>query len=109
LPGQLAEKFPGWHAQDMGEVKRGKIPGWAIDKVRDVPAGHASEALPTDKGALIFVVCDRHVPEGNIDRSAITSGIGTEKLELQARRLLRDLRRDAYINIKLGSSSPPSS
>jgi hypothetical protein len=31
--------------------------------------------------------------------------IGTEKLELQARRLLRDLRRSAYLDIRLGKNS----
>lgn len=107
LQNQL-EKFPGWHAQDMGEVKRDKIPGWALDKVRDLQTGQTSDALATDKGALVFVVCDRHVPEGNIDRNAIMNSIGTEKLELQARRLLRDLRRNAYLDVKLASSAPPS-
>ncbi len=105
LPNMLTEKFPGWHAQDMGEVKRDQIPSWALDKVGDVPAGKASEALATDKGAMLFVVCERHVPEGNIDRAAVTAQIGTEKLELQSRRLMRDLRRDAYLDVKLGSGS----
>jgi hypothetical protein len=33
------------------------------------------------------------------------SSIGNEKLELQARRLQRDLRRAAYLDIRLGSKS----
>ena len=64
-----------------------------------------SEPINTDKGSLIVFVCERHVPEGKVDRDAIVQTIGTEKLELQARRLLRDLRRSAYLDIRLGSGS----
>jgi peptidyl-prolyl cis-trans isomerase SurA len=104
LQGQLAQKFPDWHWQNMGDVKPDKIPAWLSEKVRDVQPGKGSEPLATDKGALIVFVCGRHVPDGNVDREAIMSGIGTEKLELQARRLMRDLRRAAYLDIRLGSN-----
>jgi hypothetical protein len=52
---------------------------------------------------LLFV-CGRN-EGGDIDREAITRSIGTEKLELQARRLLRDLRRAAYLDVRLGQNS----
>jgi peptidyl-prolyl cis-trans isomerase SurA len=108
LEGQMTSQFPGWHVQDMGTVELGKIPGWIADKVREVPAGKASDPVATPKGALVFFVCEKHVPEGGIDRGAIISQIGTEKLELQARRLLRDLRQDAYLDIRLGKPDEPA-
>ncbi|MDP9126759.1 MAG: peptidylprolyl isomerase [Pseudomonadota bacterium] len=104
LPTQFAEHFPAWHLQGMGEVDMSKLPSWIADKVRDLPVGKPSEALPTDKGGLVFFVCERHVPDGSIDRNTVVASIGTEKLELQARRLLRDLRRQAYIDIRLPSA-----
>jgi peptidyl-prolyl cis-trans isomerase SurA len=106
LAGQLAQKYPAWHAQSLGDdIKPEKLPGWLGDKVRDTPVGHGSEPLATDKGALIVFVCDRHVPEGKVNREAIFNSIGTEKLELRARGLQRDLRRNAYIDIRLGSGA----
>ena len=105
LESQLSQKFPNWHWQSMGTVKQTKIPGWLGPKVRSVAVGKGSEPITTDKGALVVFVCGRHVPEGNVDREAIMNSLGTEKLELQARRLMRDLRRSAYLDIRMGSHS----
>jgi peptidyl-prolyl cis-trans isomerase SurA len=96
--------FPEWKAQKLGNVNLAKAPNWLADKVRNVSAGSSSEPLATDKGTALLVVCNRH-DGGEIDRDAIMHSIGTEKLELQARRLLRDLRRAAYLDIRLGNNS----
>jgi peptidyl-prolyl cis-trans isomerase SurA len=101
LQQKLAQNFPEWHWQDLGEIKLAEAEPWLADKVRDVPVGHSSEALATDKGALILFVCGRKAPE-TIDRTAIMNSIGTERMELLARRLMRDLRRNAYIDVRLG-------
>lgn len=99
-----AAQFPSWHVQTTDGVKLSQAPAWLGDKVRDLPIGKGSEPLNTDKGLLVIFVCGRHMQEGKIDRDAIASSIGSEKLELQARRLLRDLRRDAYIDVRVGKS-----
>lgn len=84
----------------MGEVKLDKAPSWLADKVSAIDEGHASEAMATDKGALMLYVCERMAPD-NIDRDAIRAAIGTEKMELMARRLLRDLRKSSVIDVRL--------
>jgi peptidyl-prolyl cis-trans isomerase SurA len=104
LQGHLAGQFPNWHWQDLGTVKMSTAPSWIVDKIHSLPVGKASDALLTDKGALVLFVCSRKMPEGKVDREAILNQIGTEKLELQARRLLRDLRREAYLDIRLAST-----
>lgn len=104
LPGAAAQKFPAWRLQSTKDVSLSKAPPWLAEKVRDLAVGKASEAITTDKGLLVVFVCGRHAPEGKVDRDAIASAIGSEKLELQARRLQRDLRRAAYIDIRLGKS-----
>ncbi len=102
LQARLEKEFPLWRQQNMGSVKQAKLPSWLADKIRSVPAGGASEPIRTDKGALVIFVCQRQVPDaGNINREAITSAIGTEKMELQARRLMRDLRRAAYMDVRI--------
>jgi peptidyl-prolyl cis-trans isomerase SurA len=104
LQATLTEKFPGWKWNNVGDLALDKAPEPIGQKVRDLSIGQASEAIATDKGALVLFVCDRKVPEGNINREAIVAAIGTEKLELQARRLLRDLRRTAYLDLRMKNS-----
>ncbi|MFY9287626.1 MAG: peptidylprolyl isomerase [Alphaproteobacteria bacterium] len=105
LQSTVAEKFPGWRWNNLGEIELSKAPSDIASKVRDLSAGQSSQVLPTDKGALILFVCERKVPDTNVDRNTIVNSIGLEKLELQARRLLRDLRRSAYIDVRLGSNT----
>ena len=96
----VARDYPAWRWQDLGDVKMDKAPAWLAEKVSGVEIGRATEAMGTDKGALILFVCDRSMPE-NVDREAIRNAIGTEKMELMARRLQRDLRKNAFIDIRL--------
>jgi peptidyl-prolyl cis-trans isomerase SurA len=100
----LAASYPGWTAHKLGAMNPSKAPAWLVDKVRGIAVGSASEPLATDKGAAILFVCARN-EDGGGDREQITRSIGTEKLELQARRLLRDLRRNAYLDVRLGKDS----
>lgn len=97
-------QFPSWHLQATNGMKLSQAPSMLADKIRDVPVGKSSEVMNTDRGMLVIFVCGRHVPDGKVDRDAIASGIGSEKLELQARRLQRDLRRSAFIDVRLGKS-----
>jgi peptidyl-prolyl cis-trans isomerase SurA len=75
-----------------------------LGKVRNVAAGNSSEPLDTEKGVIVLFVCSRNDSASNIDRDAIMHSIGTEKLELQARRLIRDLRRAAYMDVRIGKT-----
>jgi peptidyl-prolyl cis-trans isomerase SurA len=102
LEGALAS-FPGWKAQKLGNMNLSKAPSWLADTVRNVAAGSSSEPLNTDKGAAVLFVCSRN-DSASVDRDAVMRSIGTEKLELQSRRLLRDLRRAAYLDIRLGKN-----
>lgn len=104
LPARLAQDFGGWRWQDLGEVKLGDAPPWLADKVRDIAVGRTSDAMATDRGALILFVCGRKVPDG-VDRDAILNALGTERMERLARRLLRDLRAKAYLDIRTTGAS----
>ena len=102
LSAALAKKFPAWHWQNLGTVPTEKVPEWIADKIDAVPVGQAADPIATDKGALVVFVCNRkRAAEEGIDRNAIFSSIGTEKLELHARRLMRDLRRAAAIDMRI--------
>jgi peptidyl-prolyl cis-trans isomerase SurA len=100
LEGRLLRFYPLWQWQDLGEVQLSEAPEWLRDKAAHIPTGQASDPMATERGALILFVCERNAPEA-INRDAIRSMIGTEKMEVLARRKQRDLRRDAYIDIRL--------
>lgn len=104
LHATIDQKFPAWHWQDYGDVNLDKTPSWLSDKLQGLPVGSSTIPMATDKGAIIFFICNRRGGDDGINREAITNAIGTQKLELQARRLLRDLRRDAYLDIRLESN-----
>ena len=100
LSSTVEKRFPDWNWQDYGEIDLDKTPAWLGDKVSGIPAGGSTVPLSTDKGVLVFFVCQRS-GEDSINRESIINMLGGEKLELQARRLLRDLRRNAYLDIRL--------
>ena len=96
----VTDQYPLWKHQDLGDVKLNEAPPWLAQKVVNIPDGHASEAMATDKGALMLFVCSRSAPTDTINRDAIRNAIGSEKMELMARRLLRDLRKSAFLDIR---------
>ncbi|MCL2474080.1 MAG: peptidylprolyl isomerase [Alphaproteobacteria bacterium] len=96
------KKFPNWRSQKLNNLPLATAPEWIADKVRHLNIGGASEILETDKGAVILFVCDKQDITG-VDRENIMRSIGTEKLEMQARRFLSDLRKKAHIDMRIGN------
>ena len=97
----LSSSFKNWKFQKLGNMTPAKAPDWMASHVQNVAAGSTSEPLATDKGTVVLLVCSRN-DVTDVDRETLLHSIGTEKLELQARRLLSELRRSAYIDIRLG-------
>ena len=78
------------------------LPNWLVAMVQSLPEGQVSDPMSVPGGAAMIVVCKRDQPAGNLpSHDEILNQIGTERLELQARRLLRDLRREATVDIRL--------
>ena len=49
--------------------------------------------------AVLLIVCGRD--EGDVNREAILNSLINERLSLQARRYLRDLRRAANVDLRV--------
>lgn len=85
----------------LGTKSLSELPSWLSSSVQNMSVNQASEVYEVDNGALFVVLCDRKADNaGGPSAEQITSQIGTERLELQARRLLRDLRRQATVEIR---------
>ena len=64
--------------------------------------GQISDPLLGPNGVRILQVRDRRQSQAEpVDRERIRQRLEQEQLERQAARYLRDLRRDAYIDIRL--------
>ena len=77
-------------------------------------AGDVSPALPFEDTRRVLMVCERSEPAaaatppatttataGGMDREAIRRDLTGRKLDLAARRYLRDLRRAAFIELRI--------
>ena len=87
---------------DLGRVAMGDLPPATRAVVEELPVGRASEPLPHAGGVRIVMVCEREdAPSADLDREAIRQEIGGRRLEMLARRYLRDLHRSAFIDIRI--------
>jgi peptidyl-prolyl cis-trans isomerase SurA len=66
-----------------------------------LPIGQVSAPFRTPLGIHLMIICERISPRSiPIDRQQIKQSIEQKKLALEAMRQMRNLRRDAYIEIK---------
>ncbi len=60
-----------------------------------------SEPLVTDRAVLLVMPCERIEPASQLpDAAKVRREIYNEKLELEAQKYMRNLRRDAFIDVK---------
>ena len=87
---------------DLGRVPVDSMPPEIRNMVNNMQqVGEPTSAIKGDGGVAIFVVCDRGDSSGQISRVAIADRLAAERLETLARGYLSDLRRAAYIDIRL--------
>lgn len=89
------------YAQAQG-VRLGDLP----DGVREAvaPLGKDKATLPIERGNnfVVVSVCERVEPESNLpSREEVGNRLLNERLDLRARRELRDLRRAAFVDVRL--------
>jgi len=69
--------------------------------VLDLKVGQASKPLLTEEGLRIIMVCERKDPPSSLpNRQQVQRMLVEQKMEMQARRFLRDLRQTAFVDIR---------
>ena len=87
---------------DLGELTMGDLPVELREALRNTEAGQLSAPLPFDKGFRILMMCNRIEAKVELPtRADMRQDIGNRRLELQARRYLRDLRRAAFVDFRV--------
>jgi peptidyl-prolyl cis-trans isomerase SurA len=95
----LADDTEAARTSDLGEVKMSALPDDVRPKVADLPLQTPSEPLQVAGGYAVLMVCER---SGGIDREQIRQNLQRERLNMLAQRYMRDLRRQANIEIQMG-------
>ena len=84
-----------------GLLRVGEMAAEIRNVVLALKVGEASKPLVGDGGARILMVCERKDPPSNLPTEQDVQRMLTEqKMEMQARRLLRDLRQTAFVDIR---------
>jgi peptidyl-prolyl cis-trans isomerase SurA len=70
--------------------------------VTDLKVGEASPPLQNDTGVVLMMVCERKDAASNMpSRDDLAENLTRQRLDLVARRYLRDLRRQAFIDVRV--------
>jgi peptidyl-prolyl cis-trans isomerase SurA len=86
---------------DLGTLDVADLPIEFQSVVRDLPIGKGSAPILRQNSVHVIVVCDRKIDAIETpDRESIERALGNTRLALMARRYLRDLRRDAIVEIR---------
>ncbi|PCJ61567.1 MAG: hypothetical protein COA65_01020 [Rhodospirillaceae bacterium] len=86
----------------LGTIKLKDLAAKLRNAVQTLPIGVPSKPVHTEAGIHLLMVCDRPNATTPIDdRQQVRLNIMLEKLDLLSRRYLRDLRRTAFVDIRL--------
>ncbi|MDA0306934.1 MAG: peptidylprolyl isomerase [Proteobacteria bacterium] len=91
---------------NLGNIKISALAPQQRNMVRGLPVLKASQPLRTANGVTILMVCKRTEPKKTelsleAERERIADRLIGERLSLSARQYLRDLRRSAFVDIRL--------
>lgn len=99
---QAAQSIPGAQVFTQPSTRLGEIPEQIASLISGLGVGNATDPLVTDRGVMLLMVCDRVVPEGSLPPAdQVRGALFQERMDLQQRRYLRDLRRQATIETRL--------
>ncbi|MBM3516868.1 MAG: peptidylprolyl isomerase [Alphaproteobacteria bacterium] len=99
----VAQQRGGPGSGRLGTVAAADLPEDIRAAVTDLALDTASAPIDTGPSLHVLLVCERSGGSsgGDPDRAAIINTLGRERLSMLARRYLRDLRRDAVVDVRL--------
>jgi peptidyl-prolyl cis-trans isomerase SurA len=92
----------GARAAKIGKVKIGDLAAPLQPVLMGLQANEISKPLRGPNGLILLMVCDREAKEAKLpSRDQIKERLFRQKLDLLARRYLRDLRRTAFLDVRV--------
>jgi peptidyl-prolyl cis-trans isomerase SurA len=96
---ELAREIGSPGSGDLGTLKLSDLSPDLRKAVKDLPIGQPSQPHLIQGNMTLLVVCGRE--ESGIDRKRIHQRLVLERLDMLARRYMRDLRRSANVDIRI--------
>jgi len=91
----------GANAANIGRVSIGDLAAPLQPTLMGLQVGQISQPLRSPSGVMLLMVCEREAQTVDLpSRDQIKERLFREKLDLLARRYLRDLRRAAFLDIR---------
>jgi peptidyl-prolyl cis-trans isomerase SurA len=97
----LADKAGLPSSGDIGQLKLADLPPAIAQTVASLKDGQVSQPVSLPDAQVVVMVCGRNDPNGLPSRDEVTQRLEREKLERLSERRLRDLRRQALIDVRL--------
>jgi peptidyl-prolyl cis-trans isomerase SurA len=86
----------------LGWVRVGDLPQQFRQAISSLPVGQVSPPLEGPNGIHLLMVCDRRQPQSPAaEREQIAERLEGERVDRLARRYLRDLRKAAFVEVRL--------
>ncbi len=85
---------------DLGWLRIGELPPDLGTAVLELEVGDVSPPLQGPSGIHLLMVCDRREPQQAPEREQIAQRLEQERTERLARRYLRDLRKQAFVEVR---------
>jgi len=101
---ELGRKIQSEKSGRMDNAPKSAMPDAIRSLVDSLPDNKASQPQPAPDGLAVIMVCGRSMSAnggGLPTREAIMRHIEDEKMDLMSKRYLRDLRRAAFVDIRL--------
>ena len=87
---------------DLGELRIGELPDVLRPIATDLELNRPSQPIRVESGIGVFMVCKREQPEAGLPtRQDIAQSIRNERIDVLARGYLRDLRRAAFVDVRV--------
>ena len=98
----VAPQIEGANGVAAKDVRLGDMSQNLQQALANLQPGETSAPVATQRAALLLTVCSRDDTGGALPtREQVITKIGSERMELLERRYMRDLRREAFIDIRL--------
>ncbi len=103
---KISKKFGTPLSGNLGDVKTSALASQQRMLIRGLPLLKASQPMRTAEGVMVLMVCRRDEPKvpdmsPAAQRERIGNRLFNERLSIMARQYLRDLRRAAFVEVRL--------
>ncbi|MFQ5954343.1 MAG: peptidylprolyl isomerase [Kiloniellales bacterium] len=99
---RLAKMSGGAMSGGLGEVKVGDLPPELAEVVLGLDINQVSKPIRTEAGLLLFMLCAREDPPSKLPSpEEVKRQLMQQRIELLARRYMRDLRNQAFVDLRV--------